>query len=121
MKPASAAAAGALLAALAVSLGAFGAHALDQVVTPDRIATFETAVRYQMFHALGLLAAAALGPAAARAAPWLLAGSLIFSGSLYLLVFTGTSWLGAVAPVGGLLQIGGWLALALFAWRGSDL
>jgi uncharacterized membrane protein YgdD (TMEM256/DUF423 family) len=112
------AAAGAVLAGLAVGLGAFGAHGLSEVLAPDRLATFETAVRYQMFHALGLLAAVALGGRALAAAPWLLAGSLTFSGSLYLLVFTGAGWWGAVAPVGGLLQIAGWLLLAFRLLRG---
>lgn len=117
MTPSLAAAAGALLSALAVGLGAFGAHGLAEMVSESRLATFETAARYQMFHGLGLLAAGALGPAAAKAAPWLLAGSLIFSGSLYLLVLSDTGWWGAVAPVGGLLQIIGWLILALQLWR----
>lgn len=111
--PARVAAAGAVLAAVAVTLGAFGAHGLRQVLTADRLATFETGVRYQMFHALGLLAVAALGGRAVRAAPWLLAGSLTFSGSLYLLVFTDSGWWGIVAPIGGLLQIAGWVILAL--------
>jgi uncharacterized membrane protein YgdD (TMEM256/DUF423 family) len=112
-------AAGAILAGLAVGLGAFGAHGLSEVLVPARLATFETAVRYQIFHALGLLAVAALGGRALAAAPLLLAGSLIFSGSLYLLVFTGSRWWGAVAPVGGLLQIAGWLFLAVHLLRGS--
>jgi uncharacterized membrane protein YgdD (TMEM256/DUF423 family) len=112
-------AAGAVLAGLAVGLGAFGAHGLSDVLAPARLATFETAVRYQMFHALGLLAVAALGGRALTAAPWLLAGSLVFSGSLYLLVFTDTGWWGAAAPVGGLLQIAGWLLLAARLLRGS--
>lgn len=114
---ARAAALGAALAAVAVGLGAFGAHGLRDVLTPERLATFETGVRYQMFHALGLLATAALGGSALRAAPWLLAGSLTFSGSLYLLVLTDTGWWGAIAPVGGLLQIAGWLILAVMALR----
>lgn len=117
LTPARVAAAGALLAAAAVALGAFGAHGLTEVLTVERLATFETAVRYQMFHALGLLAVAALGHGALRAAPWLLAGSLVFSGSLYLLVFSGAGWWGAVAPLGGLLQIAGWLVLATVMWR----
>jgi uncharacterized membrane protein YgdD (TMEM256/DUF423 family) len=111
------AATGAALAGAAVALGAFGAHGLREVLTPERLGTFETAVRYQMFHGLGLLAVAALGARPCRAAPWLLAGSLTFSGSLYLLVLTSTGWWGAVAPVGGLLQIGGWLYLAAILWR----
>ncbi|MEX2541929.1 MAG: DUF423 domain-containing protein [Trueperaceae bacterium] len=117
LTPARVAALGAALAAVAVGLGAFGAHGLREVLTPDRLATFETAVRYQMYHALGLLAAAALGARAVPAAPWLLAGSLMFSGSLYLLVSTDTGWWGAVAPIGGLLQIAGWLILAVTMLR----
>lgn len=108
---------GALLAGLGVALGAFGAHALDGVVTEARLDTFETAVRYQLVHGLGLLAAAALGGRALRAAPWLLAGSFVFSGSLYALVATDASWLGAVAPLGGALMIAGWLVLAWVLWR----
>ena len=99
---------GALLAFLGVGLGAFGTHGLSDVLTPERLETFETAVRYQMFHALALLALGAL-PAETRRAAWLLfAGTVIFSGSLYLLVATDISWLGAVTPVGGLLQLAGW-------------
>lgn len=122
MTPRIAAAAGALLAGLAVALGAFGAHALEGlalqgIVAEERLATFETGVRYQMYHGLGMLAAAALGPVTSRVAPWLLAGSLLFSGSLYLLVLSGAGWWGAVAPLGGALQIVGWVLLALAASR----
>ena len=102
---------GALLAFLGVALGAFGAHALGDTLTPARLETYETAVRYQMFHALGLLALGALPERAQRAAPWLFFGSLVFSGSLYALVFSGVSLLGAVAPVGGVLQLIGWTIL----------
>lgn len=102
---------GALLAFLGVALGAFGAHALRDVLPPDRLGTFETAVRYQLFHGLGLLALGALPPRAQRAAPWLFVGSLVFSGSLYALVLTDVSVLGAVAPVGGALQLVGWAVL----------
>lgn len=102
---------GALLAFLGVALGAFGAHALREIVTPERLGTFETAVRYQMFHALGLLALGALPKKAQRATWPLFLGSLLFSGSLYLLVATNLSWLGAVAPVGGVLQLVGWALL----------
>lgn len=115
----SVAAAGAVLAAVAVGLGAFGAHGLRETLSPERLATFEIAVRYQMFHALGLLAIASLGVRACRAAPLLLAGSLVFSGSLYLIVFTGAAWWGAVAPVGGLLLIGGWLMLVVLMLRSA--
>ena len=102
---------GALLAFLGVALGAFGAHALEGVLSPDRLETYETAVRYQMFHALGLLALGALPVRAQRAAPWLFWGSVVFSGSLYALVFSGVSVLGAVAPIGGVLQLVGWALL----------
>ena len=117
MTPQRVAAVGAVLAGLAVALGAFGTHSLAAVLSEQRLGTFETAVRYQMFHALGLLAVSALGPRACRAAPWLLAGSLIFSGSLFLLVASDAGWWGAVAPVGGVLQIGGWAYLALILFR----
>jgi uncharacterized membrane protein YgdD (TMEM256/DUF423 family) len=118
--PTRVAAIGALLALLGVALGAFGTHVLREMLTPERLATLETGVRYQMYHALGLLAIAALGPVACRAAPWLLAGSVIFSGSLYLLVLTDTGWWGAVAPLGGTLQLAGWLYLAVLMWRRRD-
>src|SRR5690625_7003199 len=91
---------GAVFAAIAVAAGAFGAHALAERVTPERLQTFETAVRYQMYHALALLACGLLGEAWRRSldvAAWLFtAGILIFSGSLYLLVLTDTAWLGAI-------------------------
>src|SRR5262245_54409408 len=98
---------GALLAGLGVAAGAFGAHGLRARLTPDMLAIFETAVRYQMYHALALLA---VGWAAARwpdrgvaLAGWLfVAGIVVFSGSLYVLALTGTRWLGAVTPLGGL-------------------
>lgn len=114
---------GGLLGFVAVAAGAFGAHALRGRLTPDDLATFETAARYQMFHALALLAAAwAAGRwpgTAASAAGWLfLAGTVVFSGSLYLLVLTGQRWLGAVTPLGGLTLLAGWLALAWAAARG---
>lgn len=112
--------AGAVLGGLAVALGAFGAHALGGlveagIVEPRRTETFETAVRYGMYHALALLALAALPERTHRAAPFFLVGSLVFSGSLYGLVFTGAGWLGAVAPVGGALMIMGWAVLLVSA------
>ena len=117
MSPRIAGALGALLAAVTVALGAFGAHGLEGLVSEERLVTFETAVRYGMFHALGLLLLAALGPRACRAAPLLLAGSLVFTVSLYLLVAGGPGWLGAVAPLGGALMISGWAYLALLLFR----
>ena len=99
---------GAGLAFIAVALGAFGAHALESMVTPDRLETFETGVRYQMYHALALFALGALPKRSWRAAPFFLAGILVFSGSLYLLVLTNTPWLGAITPIGGVLMLIGW-------------
>jgi len=110
----------ALWGALAVALGAFGAHALQGVLRPERMLTFETAVRYQLMHALAALAAGSLAPrlrGATRAGGTLLLGSLVFSGSLYALVATDLGTFGAIAPLGGGLMIAGWLLLAWSAWR----
>ena len=114
---------GALSGFAGVTLGAFAAHGLKSRLGPDLLATFETGVRYQMFHALALLAvgwAHTRWPGAALSASgWLfVAGTLIFSGSLYALSLTGARWLGAVTPLGGLAFLGGWLCLAWAAWRG---
>jgi uncharacterized membrane protein YgdD (TMEM256/DUF423 family) len=114
---------GALSAGLAVAAGAFGAHALKTRLSADLLAVFETAARYQIYHALALVAVAAVltrWPAPpVRAAGWLfLAGTTLFSGSLYLLALTGTRWLGAITPLGGVCFIAGWLSLALGVWRG---
>ena len=106
---------GAIFGFLSVAAGAFGAHGLKSILPPDRLEIFETAVRYQMFHALALLAAGQLG--AARAAWSFFLGILIFSGSLYLLVLTGRRGLGAVTPIGGVLFLAGWIFLALAAKR----
>ncbi len=102
---------GALFALIAVALGAFGAHMLEDMITPERLKTFETAVRYQMYHALGLVAIGALAKPCWRAAPFIIIGSIIFSGSLYLLVATNIGILGAITPIGGVLQIIGWVIL----------
>jgi uncharacterized membrane protein YgdD (TMEM256/DUF423 family) len=107
---------GAGLGFVAVAAGAFGAHALRTRLDAADLAIFETAARYQMYHALAMLAAAwAVGRwpgLPAQAAGWLfLGGTLVFSGSLYLLVLTGQRWLGAVTPIGGLGLLAGWLAL----------
>ena len=114
---------GSLAAFLAVGLGAFGAHALKQRLTPDLLAIFEVGVRYQVYHALALLAVAwatSRWPGAwVHAAGWLfLAGIVVFSGSLYVLSLTGMRWLGAITPLGGLAFLTGWLCLAWGAWRG---
>ncbi len=115
---------GSLSGALAVALGAFGAHGLRSVLSPDLLATYETGVRYHMYHALALLAVALVAtrwPATGllSAAGWLfVAGTVLFSGSLYLLAFTSARWLGAITPFGGVAFIAGWLCLALVAFRG---
>ncbi|HEX9282471.1 MAG TPA: DUF423 domain-containing protein [Gemmatimonadales bacterium] len=114
---------GAASAFLAVAAGAFAAHALRARMTPDLLAVFETAARYQMYHAVALLAVAwavTRWPVpAVRAAGWLfVAGTVIFSGSLYLLALTGVRAFGAVTPLGGLAFLAGWLALAVGVWRG---
>lgn len=114
---------GSLSAFLGVALGAFAAHGLKSRLAPELLAIFETGVRYQIFHALALLAA---GWAQTRwpgafttASGWLfVAGTLLFSGSLYVLSVTGEKWLGAVAPAGGIAFLAGWLCLAWGAWKG---
>ena len=112
---------GAAAAALAVGLGAFGTHALEPRITPERLATWETATRYHLVHAVVLVALGALGgrvPGLRWVGGLLSAGVAVFSGSLYLLVLTDTPILGAVTPVGGVLLIAGWLTLAMAAVRG---
>ena len=109
---------GAVLALSGVGLGAFGAHGLEARLSPADLATFETAVRYQMYHALGLLGVAWLAdrfgsPLVGRGGWFLVAGTVVFSGSLYLLVLTDSRWLGAVAPVGGVMQLVGWLLVVV--------
>ena len=109
---------GAVMAALGVALGAFGAHSLRSLVTPERLAVFETGVRYHLVHALAVLAAAGAAYAAPQAAGPRWAGALfalgvlLFSGSLYLLVWTGVTTWGAVTPFGGLAFLAGWVVLA---------
>ncbi len=113
---------GGILGAAGVALGAFGAHALRNRLSPERLVTFETGVRYHLLHTVmlvvvGLFSASQL-PAGnwLAAAGWLFAaGILLFSGSLYLLALTGQRWLGAVTPLGGLAWIAGWLCLGLGA------
>jgi uncharacterized membrane protein YgdD (TMEM256/DUF423 family) len=113
---------GAVSGFISVAAGAFGAHALKSRLAPDLLAVFETGARYQMFHALALVAAGWAtsrypGTAAALAGWLFLAGTVLFSGSLYALAFTGVRGLGAVTPLGGVAFLGGWAALALAALR----
>lgn len=108
---------------VAVAAGAFGAHALKVSLPPDLLGVYQTAVQYQFWHALGLLAVGMLlrqQPAnrALALAGWLLvAGIVIFCGSLYALALTGSRGLGAITPLGGVAFLGGWAALAYAAWR----
>ncbi|HEX7956790.1 MAG TPA: DUF423 domain-containing protein [Pyrinomonadaceae bacterium] len=113
---------GAASAFVGVAAGAFGAHGLKERLSADMLAVFETGVRYQMYHALALFAAAW---AASRwpggltsAAGWLfVVGTLIFCGSLYALSLSGQRWLGAITPLGGLAFLAGWLCLAAACWK----
>jgi uncharacterized membrane protein YgdD (TMEM256/DUF423 family) len=114
---------GAVLAALGVAAGAFGAHALRGRLAPDLLAAFETGVRYHLIHALALLAVAwatTRWPGrATNVAGWLfLAGTVLFSGSLYALSASGIRALYAITPLGGVAFIAGWMALAWAVWRG---
>jgi len=113
--------AGALIA-LATILGAFGAHALKAHLSQDKLAVYETAVRYHFFHALGLLAIGVLmrsvdGELLRWSALLVLVGIILFSGSLYLLTFGAPRFLGVVTPLGGLVLIVGWGMFAVTMWR----
>ena len=108
--------AGSISAFLGVALGAFAAHGLKTKLSPEMFNIFEVGVRYHMYHALALLAVAWASTrwpgGSITAAGWLfLAGTIIFSGSLYLLSLTGLRWLGAITPIGGLAFLLGWLFL----------
>jgi uncharacterized membrane protein YgdD (TMEM256/DUF423 family) len=111
---------GALSGAVTVGLGAFGAHALKSRVTPEDLAIWETAVHYQGLHALALVLFGLWRNQGGKgcAAGWgFLAGSAIFSGTLYAMVLGGPRWLGAITPLGGTAMIVGWIAFAIAAWR----
>jgi len=114
--------AGATFALIGVASGAFGAHFLSARIPAERLVTFETGVRYQMYHALGLLALAAAWTrwpvALLQTAGWLLmAGIVIFSGSLYALAFGAPRWFGAITPLGGLSFLAGWVCAILALLR----
>ena len=114
-----------LLLALAVAFGAFGAHALKNRLPSDLLAVYHTAVQYHFYHALGLLLIGVIAlqfPTSVWvrvAGGLMLAGVVLFSGSLYVLSFTGARWLGAVTPLGGIAFIGAWLALAVAVVRAT--
>lgn len=112
---------GAFSGFISVAMGAFGAHILKHRLSPEMLEVFDTAVRYQIFHSLALMAVSwamahdthSLIPSAG----WLfIAGILIFSGSLYILAFSGVKIWGAVTPFGGMMLLLGWLALAFGSW-----
>ena len=109
---------GALDAGLAVAAGAFGAHALRSRLEPRALEIFETAARYQMYHALAILFCALVATSGARTAGWIFqAGIVVFSGSLYALALSDVKWLGAITPIGGLAFLVGWVYLAVSALR----
>jgi len=115
---------GALSGLLGVAAGAFGAHALKERLPADLLAVFEVGVRYQIYHALALMgtawAATRWPGGAVPAAGWLfVAGTVIFSGSLYVLALSGQRWWGAVTPLGGVAFLAAWACLAWAALRGS--
>lgn len=115
--------AGAALAFLAVLAGAFGAHALQERLEPRLLSAFMTGAQYQMYHALALLVLGAIQSSAARdhrfarAGGCFLAGTLLFSGSLYALALTGIRPLGIITPFGGTLFLIGWGFALAGAWR----
>ncbi|MEX0779882.1 MAG: DUF423 domain-containing protein [Balneolales bacterium] len=110
---------GSLLMALAVAFGAFGAHIVENILTPERFQVYETAVSYHFYHAIGILFIGILSVFVeeSRWLKWagylLIAGILIFCGSLYLLTLTDTGWLGAITPIGGVAFILGWIFVAV--------
>ncbi|MFA6241372.1 MAG: DUF423 domain-containing protein [Candidatus Hydrogenedentales bacterium] len=114
---------GAILGGLAVALGAFGAHGLKQRISPEMLAIFEVGVRYQMYHALALVAVSFGGAGfwRMRCTRWACVmwtvGVLIFSGSLYVLAVSGIRWLGAITPLGGVAFLVGWGLLLAAAMR----
>jgi uncharacterized membrane protein YgdD (TMEM256/DUF423 family) len=114
---------GAFSALVSVAAGAFGAHALRARLSPEYLAIFETAARYQMYHALGLMmvawAATRWPRGLTQQAGWLFViGTVLFSGSLYALALTGERWLGAITPLGGVAFLAGWFCLAMSARAG---
>jgi uncharacterized membrane protein YgdD (TMEM256/DUF423 family) len=113
---------GSLSALVGVGAGAFGAHGLQSRLDPDMLSIFEVGVRYQMYHAFALIAAAWLQTRwpsrPATIGGWMfVAGTVIFSGSLYILSLTGEKWLGMITPIGGLAFIVGWACMAWAAWK----
>jgi uncharacterized membrane protein YgdD (TMEM256/DUF423 family) len=116
---------GALSAFISVAAGAFGAHALKQVLDTDMLAVYHTAVDYQFFHSIGLIVIGILHKVSPRqshsfSASAMLAGIILFSGSLYILSTTGIKWLGMITPAGGICFLAAWLVLALAYLAGGQ-
>jgi uncharacterized membrane protein YgdD (TMEM256/DUF423 family) len=114
----------ALTLLVGVGAGAFGAHGLKRLISPEMLDVWQTAVLYQLVHGLGMLAIAALGARfgsvlLSNAGALMFAGVVIFSGSLYVLALSGTKWLGAITPIGGVAFIVAWAMVALAAYRSS--
>jgi uncharacterized membrane protein YgdD (TMEM256/DUF423 family) len=114
---------GALNGLIAVAAGAFAAHGLRERLDARALEVFETGARYQMYHALAMVAAGVVASATsvrgAHVSGWLFqVGIVLFSGSLYALALTGTKGIGAITPIGGVAFLAGWLWLAWSAWRG---
>ena len=113
---------GSLFGFFGVALGAFAAHGLKNILPPEMLAVFETAVRYQMYHAFAIIVSAFLAETyhgAAYAGRLFGIGILLFSGSLYALSITGIVWFGMITPVGGVCFLGGWTALFISALRST--
>jgi uncharacterized membrane protein YgdD (TMEM256/DUF423 family) len=116
---------GSINAALAVILGAFGAHALKARISPEMLSVYHTASQYHFYHALGMLLIGALASQVRTSGALqlsgflMLAGIVLFSGSLYILAVTGVTWLGAVTPLGGVAFIAAWVVLAYAAMRAT--
>lgn len=115
---------GTVFAGLAVAAGAFGAHALKEILDEHRLQVFDTATRYQMYHAFGLCIVAwaidRYPEQRLEQTGWLFTiGTLLFSGSLYVVSLAGVRWMGAVTPIGGLAFLAGWLLFGWRIWRGA--
>jgi uncharacterized membrane protein YgdD (TMEM256/DUF423 family) len=114
---------GSIAMALAVALGAFGAHGLKNMLTDEMLDIFETGVKYHFYHAIGLLVIGLVVQYMSESlllqwSGWMMiAGILVFSGSLYILSIAGIRWMGAITPIGGLCFIISWILLALAAWK----
>ena len=116
---------GSILAGSGVAAGAFGAHALKEILDPPMLQVFETATRYVMYHAFGLcivsLAIDRYHDQGLEKSGWFfIAGMLLFSGSLYVVSLAGIRWMGAVTPIGGLAFMIGWLLLGWGVWRNAS-